>query len=141
MSINSDFFKKTISSVLGKNPTVRNGALSKVIEAQIVGFKGHIQVSDAKLYSFQSDGYESVRKPAKIIQVSPYGFWLDLLVSIKRIFTGVVFAPSPNGDLQSYLAQGRRITIFCAVDGSEAETLIEPNQISLFGRIYRAVFS
>ena len=141
MSINSDFFRNTVSSVLHRNPSLSNAALSKVIEAQIVNCKWNIQVSDDRLYSFRSDGYEGLRKSAKIIYISPYGFLSDIFVSLKRMFVGVTFPPSQDGDLRSYLEQGRRITIFCAIDGSEAESLIEVDQQSLCLRIYQAVFS
>ena len=141
MSINSDFFRSTVSSVLSTNPSVSNAALSKVIEAQIEDCKWNIRVSDDKPYSFCSNGYESIQKSAKIIYISPYGFLSDIFVSVKRMFVGVTFPPSQDGDLRSYLEQGRRITVFCATDGSVAESLIERDQQSLCLRIYQAVFS
>jgi hypothetical protein len=112
------------------------------MRANIVGFRGRLEVSDGGVQSFKSDGYEGIRKEAKIIDISPYeGFLSNLFVSIKRIFTGVVFGPSnSNGDFRLDLAQGRRVTIFCALDGSEAEAVIETDQKSLFLRIYQTVF-
>lgn len=142
MPVDLNFFKSLLPGVLEGNPNVRNSALSGVIAANIVNFKGHIQVSESRVHSFKSDGYEGIRKPAKIIYISPYGFWLDILVSIKRIFTGIVFAPSKaNRDLRSDLCEGRRVTIFCTLDGSEAEALIEVDQKPLFVRLYKTAFS
>lgn len=141
MAIRLDFFKNSISSLLNRNPGIRNADLSGVLAANIVDFKGHIRISDAQ-HIFHSDGYEGVRKPAKIIYLSPYSFWIDLLVSIKRVFAGVMFLPSAaRPDLRADLQAGRRITVFCALDGSDAEVLMEVDQKSLLQRILNIVFS
>ena len=142
-SLRLNFFQNTVSSQLNRNPTISNSDLAGVMRANIVGFRGRLQVSDCAVHSFKSDGYEGINKPAKIIYISPYeGFLSNLFVSIKRIFIGVVFGHSnSNGDLRLDLAQGRRVTIFCALDGSEAEAVIEVNQKGLFFRIYQTVFS
>jgi hypothetical protein len=140
--LNLNLFKNLVPAVLKVHPDLKNSALSGVMETRILNFPWHMQMSDCKMHSFGSNGCKGIQKPAKIIYISPYGFWLDLLISIKRIFTGVVFGSSnANGDLRLDLAQGRRITIFCALDGSEAEVLIETDKQSLFHRVCKAVFS
>ncbi len=141
MVIDLNFFRQGIWSVLEKNPNVHNSDLSGAIRARIINFKGHIQISDLRVHSFQSDGYEGIRKPAKMVYVSPYCFCMDLLASIRRIFTGVTFPPSAgNRDLLSDLHNGRRITIFCSLDGQEAEAVTEVDQKSLHVRLCEAVF-
>jgi len=140
MAIDLNFFKLGISSILERNPQVSNSALSGLLKANIINFNGHIQISNLRLHSFQSDGYEGIRKSAKMVYISPYGFCTDLLVSIKRIFAGVTFPPTKhNGDLLSNLPSGRRITIFCSLDGKEADVLSEVDKRSMFVRIFKAV--
>lgn len=142
MSLNVNFLKFFIPCQLKENPGIRNTNLAKAIAAELPHFQGSIRVSDCRLHSFSSNGYEGDRKPAKIIYLSPYSFWVDLLVTIKRIFTGVIFAPSfsSGGNLLPYLLAGRRITVYCALDGTRAETLIEQNQKPLWTRLYQSVF-
>jgi len=140
MPIDLNFFRQGISSVLERNPNVSNSDLSGLMKANITNFNGHIQISDLRVHSFQSDGYEGIRKPAKAVYISPYGPWTDLLVSIKRVFTGIKFPPpTHNGDLLMDLLTGCRVTIFCSLDGSEAEVLSEVDQQPLFVRFFRAV--
>lgn len=123
-----NFFRDLVTPVLQSNPHIRNSALAGVVAANIVGFKGHVRVFDDKGPSGK----------LKAIHISPYGFWQDLLVSIKRIFTGVVF-PARTGDLRSDLAQGRRITIFVSANGNTPERVEgsqKPRIVGLVKRIF-----
>jgi hypothetical protein len=137
MSINVDACNSYVFSVLKRNPTLRNSALVGVLKANQI--EGHIRIFDSESHFFKSEG---INKPAKIIHISPYGFLVNLLISIKRIFTGIIFGPfNHNGTIHSHLAQGRRITSFCALDGSSTEILIEKDQLSLFRRTYNTLTS
>lgn len=141
IELNLNFFKQLIPPVLEKNPYLDNTSLAGVIIANIPNFRGHIRVSDQRVHSFYSDGYEGIRKPSKIIRISPYRYWQDLLVSIIRIFAGAVFGPSVyKGDLHSELGQGRRLTLFVSLDGTEAETLVEVDQKPLVVKVLKSVF-
>ena len=136
MTITMSFIKATTQTFLKQNPTLTNSALSGTIRAHLAGFHGCIDISDSKMQTFTSG--EKRLRHAKTIRISPYGFWQDLLISIKRIFTGVVFAPSTDGnDLKPDLESGRRITIDCSLDGSTTTCSRERNQQPLHIRIYK----
>ncbi len=136
MTLNLNLVRGYVSSTLAKAPTLRDQALSGVIYSQIIDFQGDIKVSGHREHSFFSNRSGHIAKPAKAIRFSPYGYWRDLLTSIRRIFTGVVFPPvGSTEDLQVYLSQGRRVTVYCAIDGSEANMEVEGDQKSLLARI------
>lgn len=149
-------------NILKQNQTISDFALSHELRANYKDFKGHAQTSNRDDYKFSSFRGEESPTQVKVVYISPYnGFWSDLLVSIKRIFTGIIFksfnpadliySNSIGGNLSaddikkitagttfiSHLEQGRRITIFLALDGSQAEASMEENQESLFFRIYK----
>jgi hypothetical protein len=137
MAIELGFFRQSISSILQRNPIVSNDALAGAMRCNMVNFRPHLQISDLKSHSFQSGG---IRKPVKMVYVSSYGFWMDLLVSITRVFTGKVFPPvDRNGNLLSDVLAGRRLTIFCSLDGQEAEVVSEVDQKPLHVRLRQAV--
>ncbi len=116
-----------IQSLLRSNPQISNSALAGVVAANINNFKGHVRVFDTL----------SPAGPAKMIRISPYGFWQDLLVSIKRIFTGIVF-PQRNGDLQSDLAQGRRVILI--VRSTDSTEIVEESRKSSVLRLIKQIF-
>ena len=80
----------SIPLLLMHNPNVTNRALAGVIEANLVGFEGRIEVA-AKIHRFATGD-----KDSRIIYVSPYGSFVDFVVNVKRFLAGVQFESLTN---------------------------------------------
>lgn len=131
--------KESVTSLLNSNQGLRNKALAKVIEANLIGFKGDIKISNCNV---QVEGTR--RLVGKKITLSPYrGVWKNFWISIKRFFSGVTFGSNPSPDaLLPSLNQGRKITIVFPLDQTaRIDTTFESSRKPLLNRIYKTVFS
>ncbi len=129
-----------------RNPRISDSAFSSVIRANQDWFKGHAQIFDIKSHRFLNQNGQSKAPTATVIELSPYkNLFIDLLISIKRFFTGVKFPSYINDEneesLRKYFDEGRRVYYLFTKDGSQAELHIEGDQKPLPSRIHDAMLA